>query len=106
MTKLAALSESTGGLLLALDNDNAADSLKRAMQIIRDRYIVDFPRPAVKAAPGVQVLRYPASTTVTTSSAPPATASRLSDRTAVLNHLNKHMQSRIAQQYYTTGSSL
>jgi VWFA-related protein len=37
--------ESTGGLLLNQENQSAASAMQRFTQILRERYIVEFPRP-------------------------------------------------------------
>ena len=55
ITRLSAVSKLTGGVSLALDNSNIAARMQQFTQMLRDRYILEFPRPR-NAKAGVVLL--------------------------------------------------
>ncbi|RXH57145.1 hypothetical protein [Granulicella sibirica] len=50
------LSELSGGIVLNSKNDDMPDTLKHVIQMIRERYIVEFPRPRTVTAGAHQIL--------------------------------------------------
>jgi len=49
VTEMPALCESTGGMLLDTKQDSVAEQLRYLLTLVRNRYIIEFPRPNADA---------------------------------------------------------